>query len=222
MSQPTGAPPTAARSGTRLVAAGRSLRRELDADRLSIALVDHRVGSFRIVAWDGKGLLAVGTELPLATSTQVGAAARGELFAASDFRCAPGWDRPSDRLMLAVGFRSGCSVPLRHPRGEVHGVASLSSTSSVDHVGRCAALAAAAAELASLLWPEDDPPPAHLTRRERDLLPLLERGLRFKQIARELSISEPTAKGYARDMFRKLGVSSRAEAVFEARRQGLL
>ena len=32
----------------------------------------------------------------------------------------------------------------------------------------------------------------------------LERGLRFKQIARDLSISEPTAKGYARDMFRKL------------------
>ena len=53
-------------------------------------------------------------------------------------------------------------------------------------------------------------------------MPLLESGLRFKQIARELSISEPTAKGYARDMFRKLGVSSRAEAVFEARRQGLI
>ena len=80
----------------------------------------------------------------------------------------------------------------------------------------------AAPSLASLLWPEHAPPPPHLTRRERELLPLLEAGLRFKQIARELSISEPTAKGYARDMFRKLGVSSRAEAVFEARRQGLL
>jgi len=222
VSEPTGAPPRAARSGARLAAAGRSLRRELDADRLSIALVDHRVESFRIVAWDGKGLLAAGTELPLETSTQVGAAARGELYAASDFRCAPGWDRASDRLMLAVGFRSGCSVPLRHPRGDVYGVASLSSTSIVDHVGRCAALDAAAPQLASLLWPEDDPPPAHLTRRERELLPLLETGLRFKQIAQELSITEPTAKGYARDMFRKLGVSSRAEAVFEARRQGLL
>jgi DNA-binding NarL/FixJ family response regulator len=76
--------------------------------------------------------------------------------------------------------------------------------------------------LASLLWPEHSPRPPHLTRRERDLLPLLEAGLRFKQIARELSISEPTVKGYARDMFRKLGVSSRAEAVFEARRQGLI
>jgi DNA-binding CsgD family transcriptional regulator len=209
-------------SGAQLVAATRSLRRELDVDRLSIAIVDPVVETFRIVAWDGKGLLAAGTELPLATSTQVGAAARGEHYTASDFRSAPGWDRASDSLMLAVGFLSGCSVPLRHPCGDVCGVASLSATQIVDYDARCAALDTAAPALAALLWPEDAPPPPHLTRRERQLLPLLETGLRFKQIARELAISEPTAKGYARDMFRKLGVSSRAEAVFEARRQGLL
>jgi DNA-binding CsgD family transcriptional regulator len=220
VSEPTDA--RAARSGAQLVAAGRSLRRELDVDRLSIALVDRVVETFRIVAWDGKGLLAAGTELPLETSTQVGAAARGEHYAASDFRAAPGWDRASDRLMLAVGFLSGCSVPLRHPCGDVCGVASLSATQVVDYDSRCSALDAAAPALASLLWPDQAPPPPHLTRRERELLPLLEAGLRFKQIARELSISEPTAKGYARDMFRKLGVSSRAEAVFEARRQGLI
>jgi DNA-binding CsgD family transcriptional regulator len=209
-------------SGAQLVAATRSLRRELDVDRLSIAIVDPVVETFRIVAWDGKGLLAAGTELPLETSTQVGAAARGEHYTASDFRAAPGWDRASDRLMLAVGFLSGCSVPLRHRSGDVCGVASLSATQIVDYDSRCTALAAAAPVLASLLWPEHSPRPPHLTRRERDLLPLLEAGLRFKQIARELSISEPTVKGYARDMFRKLGVSSRAEAVFEARRQGLI
>jgi DNA-binding CsgD family transcriptional regulator len=198
------------------------LRRQLDVDRLSIAIVDRVAKSFRIVAWDGKGLLAAGTELPLETSTQVGAAARGELYTASDFRAAPGWERASDRLMLAVGFLSGCSVPLRHPDGEVCGVASLSATQIIDYDGRCAALNDAARSLGSLLWPADAPPPPHLTRRERELLPLLETGLRFKQIAHELSIGEPTAKGYARDMFRKLGVSSRAEAVFEARRLGLL
>jgi DNA-binding CsgD family transcriptional regulator len=212
----------AARSGAQLIAASRSLRRALDVDRLSIAIVDPVVQTFRIVAWDGKGLLAAGTELPLETSTQVGSAARGECFAASDFRAAPGWDRATDSLMLAVGFVSGCSVPLRHPCGEVCGVASLSATQIVDYDNRSAALHSAAPSLASLLWPEDAPPPPHLTRRERELLPLLETGLRFKQIARELTISEPTAKGYARDMFRKLGVSSRAEAVFEARRQGLI
>jgi DNA-binding CsgD family transcriptional regulator len=212
----------AVRSGAQLVAASRSLRRKLDVDRLSIAIVDRVAKSFRIVAWDGKGLLAAGTELPLETSTQVGAAARGELYAASDFRDAPGWERASDRLMLAVGFLSGCSVPLRHPDGGICGVASLSATKIVDYGGRCALLDDAAGSLASLLWPADAPPPPHLTRRERELLPLLETGLRFKQIAYELSIGEPTAKGYARDMFRKLGVSSRAEAVFEARRLGLL
>jgi DNA-binding CsgD family transcriptional regulator len=198
------------------------LRRELDVDRLSIALVDPRAETFRIVAWDGKGLLASGTELPLATSTQVGAAARGERYAASDFRSAAGWEQATDRLMLAVGFVSGCSVPLRHPCGDIAGVASLSATQIVDYDSRCSALAASAPVLAALLWPADAPPPPHLTRRERELLPLLERGLRFKQIAGELAISEPTAKGYARDMFRKLGASSRAEAVFEARRLGLI
>lgn len=223
MSEPTDAPSAAvALSGRHLEAATRSVRRELAVDRISIALVDAYVQTFRIIAWDGKGLLAAGTELPLETSTQVAAAARGERYAASDFRSAPGWDRASDRLMLAVGFVSGCSVPLRHPSGAVCGVASLSATQIVDYDSRCGALDRAAPTLAALLWPEDAPPPPHLTRRERDLLPLLESGLRFKQIARELSISEPTAKGYARDMFRKLGVSSRAEAVFEARRQGLL
>jgi DNA-binding CsgD family transcriptional regulator len=208
--------------GRELVAAARSLRRELDVDRISIALVDVLASTFRIVAWDGKGLLASGTELPLETSTQVGAAAHGELFAASDFRSAPGWDKAADRLMLAVGFVSGCSVPLRHQCGEVCGVASLSDTHVVDCDSRCDALETAAPGLAAVLWPEDVPPPPHLSPRERELLPLLEGGLRFKQIARELSISEPTAKGYARDLFRKLAVSSRAEAVFEARRQGLI
>jgi DNA-binding CsgD family transcriptional regulator len=208
-------------SGAPLVAAMRSLRRELDVDRLSIAIVDPVVETFRIVAWAGKGLLAAGTELPLETSTQVGAAARGEPYAASDFRTAPGWDRASDSLMLAVGFLSGCSIPLRHPSGEVCGVASLSATQICDYDGRCSVLDSAAPVLASMLWLESALPP-HLTRRERELLPLLETGLRFKQIARELSISESTAKGYARDMFRKLGVSSRAEAVYEARRLGLI
>lgn len=62
----------------------------------------------------------------------------------------------------------------------------------------------------------------HLTAQESRLLLLLERGLRFKQIALRMGISESTAKGYARSLFAKLGVHSRGEAVFEARRQGML
>ena len=150
--------------GRHLEATARSVRRELTVDRISIALVDVCVQTFRIIAWDGKGLLAAGTELPLETSTQVAAAARGERYAASDFRSAPGWDRASDRLMLAVGFVSGCSVPLRHPSGAVCGVASISATQVVEYDSRCAALDRAAPILAALLWPEDAPPPPHLTR----------------------------------------------------------
>jgi DNA-binding NarL/FixJ family response regulator len=62
----------------------------------------------------------------------------------------------------------------------------------------------------------------HFTTQESRLLLLLERGLRFKQIALEMSISESTAKGYARNLFAKLDVHSRAEAVYEARRRGVL
>ena len=51
---------------------------------------------------------------------------------------------------------------------------------------------------------------------------LLDEGLRFKQIARRLGISEATGKTHGRNLFRKLGASSRAEAVHLARERGLL
>jgi DNA-binding NarL/FixJ family response regulator len=62
----------------------------------------------------------------------------------------------------------------------------------------------------------------HLTAQESRVLLLIEQGLRFKQIARELSITEATAKGHARSLFTKLGAHSRSEAVYEARRLGVL
>lgn len=61
-----------------------------------------------------------------------------------------------------------------------------------------------------------------LTNQEARVLVLLERGLRFKQIAAEMMISESTVKGYARNLFSKLDATSRSEAVYLARRHGLL
>jgi LuxR family maltose regulon positive regulatory protein len=61
-----------------------------------------------------------------------------------------------------------------------------------------------------------------LTAREQELLESLEEGLRFKQVARRLAISEATAKTHARNLFRKLDATSRAEAVHAARGCGLL
>jgi len=69
-------------------------------------------------------------------------------------------------------------------------------------------------------------PPAgegtHLTHREGELLQALEEGLRFKQVARRLGISEATAKTHGRNLFRKLGATSRSEAVHAARDLGLI
>lgn len=193
----------------------RELREDLDVERVSIARVDERARTFRIDAWNGKGIFGTGTELPLATSTQIGRAADGEPFAAPDFSCEPGWDRPTDRLMDALGFRSGCSV--RVEADDVLWVVSLSSTRARHgYDRRIDRLRGSAARLRLA------PAATALTRREQDVLVLLERGLRFKQIGRELAISEATAKGYAGDLFRKLGVASRAEAVFVARGRGLL
>ena len=314
---------------------------------MSVAAVNRSASTFRIVAWDGKGLFGIGTELPLSTSTQVGGAAHRGVFASSDFEHEPGWNRPTDRMMQALGFCSGCSVALGST------VISLSSDETdIDYTRRIEAVQAAADDLTALLPGDSRPPlvlicqgddlvgeglariaerridadvsscltvddalaairdspvdvviadasfagqaleatvnllrdagssapvlavPARdtpaariaaiaagvdgyvsreqgteaildavlrlragdihlrptedaqlvpaLTRRERELLGLLDEGLRFKQIGAALGISETTAKGYARSLFRKLDVTSRAEAVFEARRVGLL
>lgn len=54
---------------------------------------------------------------------------------------------------------------------------------------------------------------AQLTRRERDVLALVVRGLTNKGIAHELVISENTVKRYLKSIFEKLDVDSRAAAV---------
>lgn len=51
----------------------------------------------------------------------------------------------------------------------------------------------------------------HLSRRERELVSLVGRGLKNKEIADQLAISEYTVKAYLSKLFRKLGVKSRLE-----------
>lgn len=64
--------------------------------------------------------------------------------------------------------------------------------------------------------PEDD-----LTGREREVLGLIGRGLRNGEVAELLGISENTVAGYIKDIYRKLGISSRDEASWHAARLGL-
>lgn len=58
----------------------------------------------------------------------------------------------------------------------------------------------------------------HLTERQRDVLRCLARGLTNKEVARSLSIAEPTVKIHVSALMRTLGVRNRTEAAVVARR----
>jgi DNA-binding NarL/FixJ family response regulator len=62
----------------------------------------------------------------------------------------------------------------------------------------------------------------HLTNREDEVLRLLARGLRNKDIAEQLQITERTVKSHVASIIAKLGVKSRTEALSQALREGLV
>ena len=61
-----------------------------------------------------------------------------------------------------------------------------------------------------------------LTLREVDVLRLIAKGYKAPEAATILGISTQTTSSYVRDIYRKLGISSRAEAALEANRRGLV
>jgi DNA-binding NarL/FixJ family response regulator len=67
-----------------------------------------------------------------------------------------------------------------------------------------------------------EPGEAKLTDREIDVLRLIAKGYRSPEVAPLLGITPATVSSYVRDIYRKLGISSRAEAAMEAARRGLV
>lgn len=61
-----------------------------------------------------------------------------------------------------------------------------------------------------------------LSKRQRQLLVMLARGLSNRDIATELGISEATVKVHLFRLFRRLGVKSRTQSIHYARAHGLL
>lgn len=61
-----------------------------------------------------------------------------------------------------------------------------------------------------------------LTRREAAILNLIARGDSYGEVARALSVSVGTVQTHVKNIYGKLSVHSRGEAVFEAQRRGLL
>jgi len=61
-----------------------------------------------------------------------------------------------------------------------------------------------------------------LTPREQQVLELVAKGFSYAEIATTLDISVNTVTSYIKQIYRKLSVNSRGEAVFEASQMGLL
>lgn len=79
----------------------------------------------------------------------------------------------------------------------------------------------AAAMVRGMQAPAPDTKPG-LSPRELEVLRHLARGLSNKEIGKRLYIGETTAKFHVGNILRKLGVASRAEAVYEASKRKLL
>jgi len=69
---------------------------------------------------------------------------------------------------------------------------------------------------------EDDKPQIALTKRESSILELIARGDTYVEVARQLSLSVGTVQTHIKNIYDKLSVHSRGEAVYEANRRGLL
>jgi DNA-binding NarL/FixJ family response regulator len=94
-----------------------------------------------------------------------------------------------------------------------------------DHVGR-AASPTPPSEPAETCAPGSDlgqaPERSLLSPRESEVLALIARGFSYAEIARLQSVTVHTVQTHIKNLYAKLSVNSRSEAVFEASRMGLL
>lgn len=63
---------------------------------------------------------------------------------------------------------------------------------------------------------------SRLTPRENETLALIAKGFKLPEVAEKLGVTRNTAAGFIKSVYRKLKVSSRAEATLEAARRGLV
>lgn len=61
-----------------------------------------------------------------------------------------------------------------------------------------------------------------LSTREREALVLIAKGYKLPEVAEQLGVTRNTAAGFIKSIYRKLNISSRAEATLEAARMGLV
>lgn len=61
-----------------------------------------------------------------------------------------------------------------------------------------------------------------LTNREHEVLILVSKGYTSKEIAEVLNLSQHTVKGYSSEIYKKLSVNNKMQAVYEASAQGII
>ena len=70
--------------------------------------------------------------------------------------------------------------------------------------------------------PPEDRASSRFTQRERDVLGLMVKGLPYSEAAKVLGVTRNTVAGYVKNIYSKLEVNSRGEAVYEALSQGIV
>ncbi len=100
----------------------------------------------------------------------------------------------------------------------LHAVATVAAGGAVFSPAVADRLGVYFASLATLPGHEAFP---QLTEREREVLDLIARGHENRRIARELFLSDKTVRNHVSNVFAKLEVATRAEAVIRARNAGL-
>ena len=99
-----------------------------DAGAARVSLAVFSSSRVELVSSCGRALLANGAQVPFDASSMFAATARRTVFWERDIGGLADFGRPVDRLMLASGFRSACSIPVMRGR-EALGALSVSHAS---------------------------------------------------------------------------------------------
>ena len=107
-------------------------------------------------------------------------------------------------------------------RGAPHASAQLAADSSPSRLRAAVAAVLEGLSVRETPWAVDTPEHEPLTPRELEVFELLGKGLSNRDIAGVLGISAHTAKYHVGQILAKVGASTRAEAVSEGLRHGLI
>ena len=125
---------------------------------------------------------------------------------------------PAVPIIMLSSDASGSTVRQAYERGAVGFVSKADSSTAVVAAIRSVFAQPQAAGAGA----ERPPGVAALTPRQCEVLNFLSQGLSNKSIAKKLDLSENTVRGHVQSLLTTLNATSRLEAVFIARRHGLI